>query len=214
MPTDGCGVHPMARWSRPRHLPRVARVVAGLAIGAAGAAVLSIATSQGFLNASVDIGSGYFGATHPLDALGQLGMVAAWLLIGGVAGFVGRTALAFGGLWVGALAGSIVGFVADPGGNILYLDIIVTVVGIGVFLTPGFLIGAFLAGRREVQDPDGSGRRPTPPPLWARGGRASVAPGHSTSAAASPAPVTVGATSSQGTHPPSAYARPGQPGSE
>lgn len=179
--------------------------LAGFLIGAAGGALLSLVTSQGYLHAAVVTGAGYTGKSAELDPLGQLAMVLAWLGLGAAAGFMGRTRPAFAGLWLGALAGSVVGFLHDPAGNILWLDIIVTVVGISLFVTPGFYLGSMFAASRERLSPDGSGRRPTPPPLWARGMRATRGP----QAGATPRPTAGAGTTSAGVYPPSAYARPG-----
>jgi hypothetical protein len=183
---------------------RAAGPVAGLLIGAVGAALLSVVTSQGFLHATVVTGAGYTGKATELDPLGQLAMVLAWLTLGAVAGFVGRTHGAFAGLWIGTLAGSAVGFVNDPAGNVLWLDIIVTVVGISLFVTPGFFVGSVLAASRERLAPDGSGRRPTPPPLWTRGARTIRGP-----QSIGPGPTRPAAPAAPASYPASAYARPG-----
>jgi hypothetical protein len=180
---------------------RTAGPGSGFVVGAVGAALLSIATSQGYLHAAVVTGAGYTGKAAPLDPLGQLAMVIAWLGLGGVAGVVGRTPGAFAGLWLGTLAGSGVGFINDPAGNVLWLDLVVTIVGISLFVTPGFFIGSGFAASRERLAPDGSGRRPTPPPLWTRGVRAIRAPQGTPAAPATPAKPA--------SYPASAYARPG-----
>jgi hypothetical protein len=183
-----------------------ARAASGLLIGAAGGALLSIVTSQGFLHAAVVTGAGYTGRAQELDPAGQLVMVVAWLAIGAVAGFVGRSALAFVGLWLGALVGSGVGFMNDPAGNVLWLDVIVTIVGITLFVTPGFFLGSAFAGSRERLAPDGSGHRPTPPPLWSRD--VPVRQGPHEGEVGSTVPAAAGHRP-PASHPSSAYARPG-----
>jgi hypothetical protein len=145
-------------------------------------------------------GAGYAGSTGELDPLGQLAMIVAWLAVGAAAGFVGRTGWAFGGLWLGSLAGSAVGVANDPAGNILWLDVIVTTVGISLFVTPGFFLGTVFAASRERQAPDGSGRRPTPPPLWTRGARIVRS-----------RPIPPATPAAPASYPASAYARPRPP---
>jgi hypothetical protein len=131
--------------------------------------VLSGVTSQGYLNAAVITGAGYTGSTDPLGPGESLLVLAAWLSVGALAGSLARTDGGLVGLWLGALAGSVVGIAGDPSGNILWLDLLVAIFGVGFFLTPGFVLGAAIAARRDRLEPDGSGRRPTPPPLWTRG---------------------------------------------
>jgi hypothetical protein len=118
-------------------------------------------------------------------------------VLGAVAGFVGRSGSAFVGLWLGTLAGSVLGFLNDPAGNILWLDVIVTVVGISLFVTPGFFLGDQIASSRERRAPDGSGRRPTPPPLWTRGSRL-----------VRQRPTSVPTPAAPASYPASSYARP------
>jgi hypothetical protein len=116
---------------------------------------------------------------------------------------------------VGSLAGSTVGFLADPSGNILWLDLIVTIAGTAIFLTPGFFIGSTVAAAREPRAPDGRGTRPPPPPLWSRGRSGSAAArGESRSRAPQAAgpkrvdPVSERAVAA--TLPSSAWARPAE----
>src|SRR6185369_12760734 len=96
------------------------------------------------------------------------------------------------------------GILGDPAGNILWLDLVVTIVGVSLFLTPGFFVGAAVAGWREALEPDGSGKRPTPPPLWTRGARPDIRPNAPRTTSARPT-----AAASPTSYPPSAYARPG-----
>ena len=160
----------MSRLVRDARLHRPVQFAIGLAVGAIGGAALSVVTSQGYLHAVVVTGAGYTGPTQAVGPGEQLLMLLAWILAGAIAGYAGRSLLAFAGLWAGALAGSALGFPGDPEGNILWFDVIVTVVGVSLFVTPGFFLGSVIAGWRERREPDGSGRRPPPPPLWLRGG--------------------------------------------
>jgi hypothetical protein len=105
----------------------------------------------------------------PAGPVEQVLALLAWVSVGGLAGWIARSGAGLVGLWAGALLGSFVGFASDPQGNILWLDLLVTVFGVAFFVTPGFFLGATLAARRDRLEPDGSGRRPAPPPLWARG---------------------------------------------
>src|SRR5436305_361904 len=125
----------MAAADRVRPSAQMLRFAVGFVVAAVGSAVLSLATSQGYLHAVVITNAGYTGSTQSLDAAGQLVMLVAWLAVGTAAGFLGRTGGAFVGMLVGSLGGSTVGFLADPAGNILWLDLIVTVVGTALFLT-------------------------------------------------------------------------------
>jgi hypothetical protein len=186
---------------------RILQVAVAFAIGALGAAALSVVTSQGFLHAATETGAGYTGSTTPTGPEGQLLMVALWVAIGGLAGYLGRTALAFAGLWLGALVGSLVGFAGDPQDNILWFDLVVTIFGITMFLAPGFLLGAGLAGSRSRFEPDGSGRRPPPPPLWSRGRRW-------TSAGRTAQPTSRATVVPPSGSAPTSYARPTPPASE
>jgi len=159
----------MSRLVREARQHRPVQFAIGLAVGALGAAALSVVTSQGYLHAVVVTGAGYTGRTQAVGPGEQLLMLLAWILVGSVAGYAGRSVLAFAGLWAGALAGSALGFPGDPEGNILWFDVVITVVGVSLFVTPGFFLGSVIAGRRERREPDGSGRRPPPPPLSLRG---------------------------------------------
>src|SRR4051812_39667826 len=98
----------MTAADRVRPAARMLRFAAGFVVAAAGSAVLSVATSQGYLHAAFVTNAGYTGSTHTLDAAGQMVMLVAWLAIGTVAGFLGRTGLAYVGMLVGSLAGSTV----------------------------------------------------------------------------------------------------------
>jgi hypothetical protein len=187
---------------------RSTRFLAAAAIGAIGAGILTGLTSQGYLHAAVVTGAGYTGETTEAGPEGQLLAIGAWLLIGSLAGALTHSWAGLAGLWAGALTGSLLGLAADPQGNILWLDVIVTLVGVTVFLVPAYAIGVGIALYRERLDPDGSGHRPAPPPLWTRGRREQRQPAPaSTSAAAQSGSATQPA-------PPSSYARPRPPGSE
>jgi hypothetical protein len=121
-------------------------------------------------------GASYTGATEPVGPLEQRLAAIVWVAGGGVAGFIARSWTGLIGLWAGALVGSIVGIAGDPLSNILWLDLLVTVFGIAFFLTPGFAMGMAIQARTERLEPDGSGVRPTPPPLWSRGPSRPVEP--------------------------------------
>jgi len=156
---------PMAALRRHRST----RFLVAALIGGVGAALLTGLTSQGYLHATVVTGAGYTGSTQQAGPEGQVLALGAWLLVGALAGALTVSWAGLAGLWAGALAGSLLGLAADPAGNILWLDVIVTVVGVTLFLVPGYAIGAGIALRRERHTPDGSGQRPAPPPLLMRG---------------------------------------------
>ncbi len=150
---------------------RVIRPLAGPALRAI------VAAAVGLVAALVYTGTPPFDGLPPIGGSGSGSDASAeatavrllyWLVAGGIAGLVGEGMAGLLALWAGVLVGHGFGLaVAGADQNTVLLYLLITFLGVAIFVTPGYGVGRLIAGRsRPPPEPDGGGTRPAPAPLW------------------------------------------------